>query len=238
MDSSPVLLRDLLTEQQRVDMEAIASAFLASRDKAEERKRFTAAQHATALVNGICLHVKLPREVPGNSGGVEETVALLEREAADASMWVERHWKVEKTVGATLGGEWPWLDRVAVFEEAGRARVAQEERGRNLRAAAALISKRPTAAATQPVSPQPQLSDEDREALEAKAERFEEHAERCRPVAGTDLATTSLQEAAETIRDFLRKLASQPGVEGEQLTSAEARELFSRCGSLKGEEGR
>jgi hypothetical protein len=95
----------------------------------------------------------LTQPVPGNSGGVEEAVALLQWEAQDASMWVERHWQVEKVVGATLGGEWPWLDRVKVYGEATGARLAQEQRGATLRAAAALIAKSP-AASTQPPSPQ------------------------------------------------------------------------------------
>lgn len=82
----------------------------------------------------------------GNSGGVEEAVGLLQREEQDAKMWVERHWQVEQVVGATMGGEWPWLDRVKVFSEAGGARLAQEQRAETMRAAAALIAKSPAAA--------------------------------------------------------------------------------------------
>jgi hypothetical protein len=87
----------------------------------------------------------------GQEGGVEEAVALLQREAEDAAMWAERHGEAELYVGATQLGDWPWIgDLCAVHLDASRARVAQEERAATLRAAAALVAKSP--ASTQPIS--------------------------------------------------------------------------------------
>lgn len=89
--------------------------------------------------------VQIQQSTGGQEGGVEgAAVALLQRLAEDAAKWAERHGKAELYVGATHRGEWPWIeDLVALHMDAGRARVAQEERAATLRAAAALVAKSP-----------------------------------------------------------------------------------------------